>query len=480
MNIISKVKGWFNQMFKSEVKRVFGVTAITSGRMEEKIAYWLSIYRGEPEWVDVENNIKTINFAKTVCEETARLAVLDIGVTFDGRRADYMKKWNDEAVMPKLRQWIEYGCAAGTIILKPNGAGVDMFMPGSFEITEKDGIGNITGVTFQDRYKQGDYWYTKLEQHSFFTANVRYKEDEERKSVTFYKVQNKAFVSDSEAEIGTPCDLVNTKWANLKPEVHITKNNDEKINNMLFGIFKMPNANNIDFDSPLGMSIFSEAIEELKDLDIAYSRNAQEIFDSESIELLGAGVLQEPGKKINSSADIKLPHHIKKIPGTSQDDFYHAIERPLNTDKRIVGINHLLSDIGYKCGYSNGYFVLDQKTGMITATQVEADDRRTIQLIKDVRENIQKCLKDLYYAQSVFADLYNYAPVGDYKPIYSFGDITYNYEEDKARWWNYVQSGKIPFWYYLTKFEKMSEEEAKQIEAAAVEEKKKSGLFEDE
>lgn len=467
-------------MFKSEAKQAFGVTAITSGRMEEKITYWMNIYRGEPEWVDKEEHIKTINFAKTIASETARLTVLDIGVEFDGKRAEYMQKWNDAAVMPKLRQWIEYGCAAGTIILKPNGTGVDIFTPGNFEITDIDGMGNIMGVTFQDRYKQGDYWYTKLEHHSFFTANVRYTEEGDRKDVTFYRVQNRAYVSESEGEIGKPCDLVNTKWADLKPEVNITKSNDEKLNTMLFGVFKMPNANNVDLDSPLGMSVFADAIEELKDLDVAYSRNVQEIWDSESIELLGETMIQEPGRKIGAAADLKLPHHVRRIPGTAEDDFYQAIERPLNTDKRIVGINHLLSDIGYKCGYSNGYFVLDQKTGAITATQVEADDRRTIQLIKDVRDNMQKCLIDLYYAQSVFADLYGYAPIGDYEPTFSFGDITYSYEEDKARWWSYVQAGKVPFWKYLMKFEKMSEKEAKELALAAQEENKDEGLFDEE
>lgn len=47
------------------------------------------------------------------------------------------------------------------------------------------------------------------------------------------------------------------------------------------------------------------------------------------------------------------------------------------------------------------------------------------------------------------------------------GDILYNYEEDKARWYSYVTQGKVPFWYYLTKFENMTEEEAKALEQAA-------------
>lgn len=477
MGIIDTIKGWWNRMFKSEAKQIFGTTAITSGRMENAIRLWMEIYQGKPDWVNKDEHIKTIKFAKAVCSETARLTTLDIGVEFDGSRKEYMSKWNESAVMPKLRQWVEYACACGTVVLKPNGTGVDIVTPANFEITDIDGMGNITGMRFQDRYKDGDYWYTKLEQHRFNKASVRYSEDEEYKDVTFYRIQNRAFVSDNEAEIGTPCDLSNTKWSMLQPEVNITKKNGDKINSMLFGVLRMPASNDIDLDSPLGMSIFSDAIEELKDLDIAYSRNIQEIFDSESIELLGESIIQRPGEKVNSPVDIKLPHHVRRVPGTSEDDFYQAIERPLRTADRIVGINHLLSDIGYKCGYSNGYFVLDQKTGMVTATQVESDDRRTIQLIKDIRDALQVCLNDLYYAQSVFADLYGFAPVGDYEPQYSFGDITYNYAEDKAQWWQYVQAGKVPAWMYFVKFEKMSEDEAKAMQSEIDEENKDNGLF---
>ena len=69
----------------------------------------------------------------------------------------------------------------------------------------------------------------------------------------------------------------------------------------------------------------------------------------------------------------------------------------------------------------------------------------------------------LIYALDVFADLYGYAPVGSYEAVYGFGDITYNVEEDRARWWSYVISGKVPAWKFFVKFEGMTEEEAKEM-----------------
>lgn len=177
-------------MFKSEAKSEFGTTAIISGAMETAIRYWMDIYSGRPDWVDPEDNIKTIKFAKSICSETARLVTLAIGVSFDGNRGDYMENWNNSAVMPHLRKWVEYGCAFGTIVLKPNGNGVDIVTPANFEVTEVDGMGKITGMRFQDRYKSGDNWYTKLEQHSFRTAKVRYEESGEYEDVTFYLIKD--------------------------------------------------------------------------------------------------------------------------------------------------------------------------------------------------------------------------------------------------------------------------------------------------
>ena len=158
-----------------------------------------------------------------------------------------------------------------------------------------------------------------------------------------------------------------------------------------------------------------------------------------------------------------LPDYVKNVYGDGQSSFYQEINPTLNTDQRIVGLNTLLSQIGFKCGFSDGYFVFDEKTGMITATQVESDDRRTIRSIKDMRDKLQSCLDSLIYALNAFADLYDLAPQGTYETNYDFGDITYNREEDRARWWQYVQNNYVPAYVFFMKFEGLSEEEAKAL-----------------
>lgn len=458
MGIIARIKGWFDMLFKSKAKEEFNIEDITSDEMKRMIDMCANIYRGKPYWVDADEHIKTINFAKAVCSETARLTTLAIGIQIDGSaRADWLQQ-QIENVYFQLRHWVEYGCAFGTVILKPNGENIDLYTPDRFIVTDQSN-GEITGCVFVNKEVDaaGKKYYTRLEYHRFLDDGI-------------YAISNKCYVGVSENDVNESINIGKTPWAGLLEEAAI-----ENIERPLFGVLRTPHANNIDIDSPLSLPIFADAIEEFKDLDIAYSRNAKEIRDSKRLVLLDSDRLLPTGGKVHNTItgftkareDLGLPDYVKNVYGDGQGNFYQEINPTLQTDTRLTGINALLSQIGYKCGFSNGYFVFNESTGIQTATGVEAEQQRTIQFIKDCRDKLESCLDDLIYALSKFADLYGYAPVGDYEVQYDFGDILYNYEEDKARWYSYVTQGKVPFWYYLTKFENMTEEEAKALEQAA-------------
>lgn len=470
-------------IFKKQAEEDFNIQAAEFPEMESLINRCANIYRGAPEWLDDEDNIKTINFAKTVCSETARLATLAIGIQIDGSaRATWLQKQINKVYF-QIRHWVEYGCAYGTVFIKPNGESLDVFTPADVVIVDYDNQ-EIKGIIFKDSYTVGRKYYTRLEYHRFVETTID--------GVTTYPyyVSNRAYVSKSPQSIGDKIDLKQTKWADLMADTPpILKVNGEKLDGPLYGMLRTPQANNVDISTPLGLPVFAEGIEELGDLDVAYSRNVGEIKDSQKIALLDDRLLMPSGTPVSAMSprgmenrrnEMKLPHYVKNVFGQNEKEFYQEINPQLNTDARLAGINALLSQLSYKCGFSSGYFVFNEKTGMVTATQVEADDRRTIQYIKDVRDKLEDCLNGVIYALNVFADLYDLTPVGVYEITYDFGDITYNREEDRARWWQYVTTGKIPFWYYLVKFEGFSEEDAKALTEEANNENKASGLFGDE
>lgn len=451
-------------IFKKQAEEDFNIQAAEFPEMETLINRCANIYRGAPEWLDDEDNIKTINFAKTVCSETARLTTLAIGIQIGGSaRATWLQKQINKVYF-QIRRWVEYGCAYGTVFIKPNGESLDVFTPADVMIVDYDNQ-EIKGIIFKDSYTVGRKYYTRLEYHRFVETTVD--------GVTTYPyyVSNRAYVSKSPQSIGNKIDLKQTKWADLMADTPpILKANGEKLDGPLFGVLRTPQANNVDISTPLGLPVFAEGIEELGDIDVAYSRNAGEIKDSQKIALLDDRLLMPSGTPVSAMSprgmenrrnEMKLPHYVKNVFGQDEKEFYQEINPQLNTDARLTGINALLSQLSYKCGFSSGYFVFNEKTGMVTATQVEADDRRTIQFIKDVRDKLEDCLNGVIYALNVFADLYDLTPVGVYETTYDFGDITYNREEDRARWWQYVVQGKVPAWLFFVKFEGMTEEDAK-------------------
>ncbi len=463
-------------IFKRQAEKAFNVQSIVSPDMEKAINQCADVYHGNPEWLDDEEGIKTINFAKALCSETARLVTLGIGIHLEGSaRAEWLQQQID-LIYSKLRDWVEYGCAYGTVFLKPNGTSLDVFTPADVLLVDYDNLG-VREIIFKDTYQSGKKWYTRLEHHRFVETEM------DGAMLRPYYISNRAYVSKSTDSIGDPIPLTQTKWADMAADTPpILKASGEPLDKPMFGILRTPQANNVDISSPMGLPIFREALEELKDLDIAYSRNAGEIFDSQKIILADDRLLYESGKNIKhrGPADVKgLPHYVKNVFGNDQKEFYQEINPQLNTDTRVKGINNLLSQIGYKAGFANGYFVFNQSSGIQTATGVEADQQRTVQFIKDVRDQLESCLDDTLYALNVYADLYGLAPVGTYDVTYDFGDILYDREADRSRWWQYVMQGKAPAWYYFVKFEGMTKDEAVSMTKEA-ENTQAKGLFDDE
>lgn len=442
---------------KSKAREEFNIEPISSEQMQGWINECINIYKGSPSWLDEDDHIDTIDFAKALCSETARLATLGIGIKIDGSaRANWVQE-QIEKIYFQLREWVEYGCAYGTIILKPNGDSVDLYTPDMFEIIHATN-GKIDGVIFHNWKQDGKKWFTRLEYHRFDNG--------------LYLITNKCYYGDRPDDTKERIDIKKTPWSYLAEEVAISN-----LDGPLFGVLRTPQANNIDLGSPYGLPIFTEAVQELRDLDIAYSRNAKEVKDSKRTVLLDSDRLLPYGTT-GGLDRTNLPDFIKLVDGdtSTESDVYHEINPTLNTDVRLTGINALLSQIGYKVGFSNGYFVFNESQGIQTATQVESDQQRTIQFIKDVRDKLESCLDGLIYAINVFADLYKMAPAGAYEVAYDFGDITYNREEDRVRWWGYVQAGRVPAWMFFVKFEGMTEEEAKAMTAEA--QPKTPGLFE--
>ncbi|MDY5521582.1 MAG: phage capsid protein [Agathobacter sp.] len=451
-------------MFRTkDAKKAFDIDPILSAAMDNAIRTWGLIVAGKAPWVSEKDSVRTINFAKFLCSDTAKKICLDIDVNVDGSaRAEYLENVVN-AVKKVLRDKVEDACCLGGIMLKPNGAPgqacVDYITPDNFLVTATNSNGDILGCVFFDYSSKGDTSYVRLEYQ-------RFEGDK-------YLISNKAYKLTANGSIHHEIALSKVDaWADIEPEASI-----DNIDKTLFAYFKMPYNNVIDPTSPLGVPVFYNAINELRDLDIAWSRKGDEVEDSKHMLIVGASAQMS-----SKQQKITLPRFVKSLDlgGSGPlDEPVHEHVATMLTGNRIEDINSILSMISTKAGFSQGAFTLDRKTGMVTATQVESDDRETIETIKEMRDSLKDALEHLVYAVSKYADLYDYAPVGEYDVSFSFGDLTYSYDEDRARHWQYVQAGKYPLYRYYMKFEGMSEEEARALvdEAKADTEQPEQGLF---
>lgn len=439
--IFEFIKGVINKMLPNNaVKNIFGAEPLVDKEIMQYIEAWSDIYSGNAPWL--LNDIKSINLSKTISEELARLATMEIDISVTGsQRANYLQE-QVNILKDKLRTNLEYGCALGGIMFKPNGHSIDFVKPQNFMPTSTDSQGNINGCIFADYVQQDGRKYVRLEYHRFNSEGQ-------------YIITNKAFIYNNDS-IGREIDISDIDvWSNIKEEVVV--NNLKK---PLFSYFKMPVGNNLNINPTLGISCFANSIQQLEDLDIAYSRFADENEDSYKVIFLS----QPAVHSFTHRQRKKLPRHIIGLDlGIDADNTISEHNPVLQTTVRKEGINFLLSIIGYQCGFSPGYFNFNEKTGLVTATQVEADQQRTVQTVSDIRKALQTALDDLIYAISCYADLYNTAPSGKYEISYYFKDITVSFEEDRARVYQLVLSGIFPKWKYLMEYEGYTEEEARQL-----------------
>lgn len=445
----------------SDIGKVFGVDLITSSDMTNAIRLWDEISTGKPPWLNRGDDIKTINMAKHIADTRAKLAMLDIGIAISGSpRADYLQTVADD-LLKRLPNKFAEAERLGGMVIKWNGETWDYVLPGDFGVTAKDDNGEIVGAIFASYASQGNGHYTRLEYHRF---------DGNR-----YIVTNRAFKNEltgtGRYSLGRPVALQNIDaWAHMQDEVAII--NLEK---PLFAYYRVPGVNTVDRSNPFGQSVFANALTELEAIDIAVSRKNAEVEDSKHITFVGQNAVQNATNK-----GVELPRFVKGLGMGLNDGDISAIHEhvpTMLTDQRIKDINFNLSMAGVKCGFSEGVFVLDGQTGMITATQVEADDRDTIQTIKTDRDALKDALDQALYGADAMATLYKRAPLGEYEVNYNFGDITYSYEEDKASWKSYAAQGWIPKWLYFVKFEGMTEEDAKALTQEAEQANMDKGLF---
>lgn len=492
-------------LFKTDAEKAFGVETYLSPEMDAAIKLWGQLESGKPPWLK-DSDGRTVSFSNTVARELAKLITQNIDIKvqpaagFTSReKADFIQRAIDDYFSKVAQEKMERIIRLGGLMAKWNGKGIDFLSPDRFLITSFDSNGNIDGVICFDFYSDKKKFYTRAEWHRY-EDSTRKNDDGTVEKIRAYRISNKAFVSDQQDQIGRPIELSQTKWADIMPEFPADSMKNLELKKPLFTYIKNPYSNTIDQDSPLGVSLFSECIEELRWLDIAMSTMGTETESSAPMMMVDQSVIQYA-----TMNGIQLPKFIMNTGIDLSGDGSKPVEQwqpQLQVASRTEGINFYLNVIAMKTGFSEGYFTFNEKSGLATATQVEADERRTINTMMSYRNILDRpnsngdgrvgAIHDIAYIIDVMSviredsetkEIYvNKDLFGGYEIFCNFADPFQNTEEDRQRAYQLMIQGIIPKVYYLSKYEGFTEEEARKMvaDAKAENEPKDSGLFGEE
>ena len=424
-------------------------------------------------WADMYEGTKgetALQLPVSIASEFARLIVLESEINITGSaRGVWMKK----QLIPffqKLLEYTEYACALGGAIFKPYISGenivvdvvqADCFFPASF-----DSSGRMTGAIFTEQLVRGNRIYTRAESHEYAKGQE--------------VIRNKAFSSGSSATLGAEVPLPSIpEWAEISPEVTISG-----VDRPLFAYFKIPLANNKDRHSPLGVSVYANAVRSIHDANEQYERLMWEYDGGQmAIDVAASAIRKAPDGSLSMDKREQRLYRRSLETGISSGDFYHAFAPSLRDSSYLSGLDSILKKVEFQCNLAFGTFS-DPASVEKTATEVRISKQRSFSAVSNIQKSLEHAIDDLIYSVDKLASLYHLAPAGTYKTSYQWHDSVLQDEEaqrilDRED----ALSGFIPKWRYNAKWRAMTDQEAQAAVQEAMEEtsaKAKSLTFEED
>ena len=179
----------------------------------------------------------------------------------------------------------------------------------------------------------------------------------------------------------------------------------------LFAYYRTAVANNIDDNSPLGVSIYANALSTLKALDICYDSFIREFR-------LGKKRIIVPAQCIRTVIDPQTGEMRRYC--DASDEAYEALSTDspdslkiqdnsieLRVDEHERAINAFLSILCLQVGFSAGTFTFDRATGLKTATEVISENSKTYKTIKGHQLQVKTAIAKIIDAIVQIASLYD-------------------------------------------------------------------------
>lgn len=442
MKIFSRRKGVISDMFSIPQEPQTAVGA----KMRDAIALWARMFEGQAPWLD--DTTRSLELPAAIAAEVARLTTVELesAVEGDGERAAFLQ---DEysRVLDNLTNIVEYACAGGGVILKPCCDGTNIYVDAveawRFVPTGFNSRREMTGAVFSEQLVKGREIFTRLERHELTEAG--------------YRIRNEAYRSHARGQLGRLCPLETVpEWAELESETLLCYRDGSAPERMLFAYFRLPLANAVDPESPLGVSVYSRATGLIEQADKQYSRILWEYEGSELAVDASYGALRTPSE---NGSTLRLPERQKRLfrqlalDHGQNGDLYEVFSPAIRDQSLFNGLDKLLKRIEFNCCLAYGTLSDPQNTDK-TAEEIRAGKQRSYAMVCAVQHELQKALEQLVWAMDFYTSLYALAPAGDYALRFTWGDgILEDSDKEFARRAEMVKQGilrpeKLVSWYF--------------------------------
>lgn len=395
--------------------------------MFQQIEVWKSLYKGYYEkWHNItyqtvegrkQRIMESLNMAKASAAEMASLVFnekCEISISDDTLAKNIEEVFKQNKFYKKFQDYLEYSFALGGMVIKPyvedekirlSFVTADCFIPLSWQNE------TIYEAVFPSEYKKGDKKYTHLEWHVW--------EDGE------YVIRNELYESNGQ-DLGIKVPL-ETLFLDLEEEVRI-----RGLSKPIFTYFKPNTANNIDTQSPLGISIYANALDTMKAIDTAFDSLHREFRLGKKRIIVPAHMVQvvidsqtgEPKRYFNASDET-----YEALNADENDIDIRDMTVELRVEEHIEAINALLNLFAMQTGFSSGTFTFDGES-MKTATEVISEQSKTFKTKQSHEVIIEASLQELIDSIVAIAELYNiFSAPENYEVAISFDD---SIAEDKS------------------------------------------------
>lgn len=408
-------------------KKVDDILSISStlvgSEMQDHIDLCRRVYKDQSPWVNKYEGLYSLGLAKTICSTLATTMLTELKTdvvapseapkaktdkTEPKTRAEYLNEAYQSKLIKKLPRIVEKALATGGVVIKPymndNKVYFDFTLQGEFIPLAFDDDGVMTDVAFVDQFVKGNLQYTKIERQVF-----------DNNTVTIY---NKAYVAklitdddDNEQDIGTEIPLEKvSRWSTLEPETVITG-----VKKPLYGYFRTPISNNVNMNSPLGLPVFSPALNMIERADNQFSRLDWEYNGGQiaiDVDVSATNAKGDDYYGTSTKMDSVSQRLYRKL-DLGSEDTYKAFAPQLRDASYKAGLNSILYRIEDICGLARGTLA-DQTAEARTATELIIVKQRSQVTISSNQDEFETAIRDAIDALNVYVDLYNLAPDGEW------------------------------------------------------------------